>query len=356
MSLTIDQKDLNAAVKLAAPVASRAPRLPILRGVHLHAKDGRLGLTASDGELSVQTHCEAAGELDPVVLAADQLARFAGAVKGTGTIESEDEGVRLRFGGSELVLPSMRPDDFPRVKTTEGEATMLSADVTARLARVLFAAGKDPARPLLCGVGFGNGQAACTDSYRLAVVDLGAGLPDAIIPAEAVRQVLKYASGDIAMTVDPVRATFAAANGTWTTRLIEGQFPNYRQLIPAAGAGCDVLSVDAEALIDALDRLEPLGDTEHPVSLANELGQLRITVRSGGIEASEWLDVESMAVLDGYGLNSKYLADAVKACGDTIFRLEVRDGTKPVVQRGEGWVSLLMPVRVGLNEPAKAKR
>jgi DNA polymerase III subunit beta len=347
VTVRIAASTLNDALKLVSPVVSRSNQLPIFSAVRLILDGGSGSAIATDGDLSVIAYVNGETTLDglDVVVPARHLAAFVASVKGTITLEVEDNDLKVTAGGSSLTLRTMPADDFPKIVTAEGEAVLLNPDAKARLSRILYAASKDSARPILTGVGIGDGWAACTDSYRLAAVEIG-GLPTAIIPARAFELVFKPTTGDVSATVDDRRATFTTAVGSWTTRLVEGGFPNWRALVPTSSP--HVLIADRDTLIDAISRVGVLVSNDEPVRLERCDEGVRLTVRSRDVgEAAETVSAE-MDFDQPIAFNNKYLADLLKAGDEGKVDLGLESQHKPacVGTLADGSVQLIMPVRV----------
>ena len=193
------------------------------------------------------------------------------------------------------------------------------------------------------------------DSYRLAVRELTAtagGEAQAIVPERALSEAGRAASadekGNTEAFVDQSQASFRSGGLTLTSRLIEGQFPNYRQLLPEGGYE-NRLVVGRQLLLDAVRRVGLLARENTPVRMEfNALG-VRLTSSSpdlgGAVEAVE-APYEGQEITAAF--NPNYLADGLQAATGETIRLEVRDGLKPGVVKGEGdeFTYLVMPVRL----------
>ena len=355
--LTADRKrTAGALAALKAGVASR-PGIPALTGVLVEAGDGRAVLTATDLEVSVRAELDAAGEparfLIPFALFADAVKHGAGSEV---TIDADESTARLG-GASVRLLPV---DDFPTltasapyVGTIDGASFAVGADAAG------LAASKDEARPVLTGVLFelaGHlGRMVATDSYRLHVAEIdGAGDFRAIIPARVVKSVRKQlgrkpaGAVTVAGTDDEVR--FMLADGLEiTSRTIQGEYPNWQQLVPERGIGTGV-RYDRAELEAALKsgapfcrdtspirfELEPVGDVFRMSASSPDLGAW-----SGQLERVEiWGEPVSVA------FNPTYFGGCVAAVGDGG-TFELRDGLKPATFRSADGkrTALVMPVR-----------
>jgi DNA polymerase-3 subunit beta len=263
------------------------------------------------------------------------------------------------------VLPDPRPD----------QVTLPAAALAEALRQVVRAASNDDARPLLTGVlvaAEGSGtRLVATDSYRLALRDLtGTGpLPEGtdqiLIPARALtelQRLLPAAGGkdtggkekaesaaDVGFSVSDLDATFTTSGVRLMTRLLDGKFPDYRQLIPPGYP--NQLRVGKESLLDALRRVRLLvRDNTTPVRLSMRAGGVELTVVSQEVgHASEDVDADYEGEELTVAFNPSYLIDGVEAVlGDEVV-LETLDATKPATVRAPehgDYRYLLMPVRV----------
>jgi DNA polymerase-3 subunit beta len=143
-------------------------------------------------------------------------------------------------------------------------------------------------------------------------------------------------------------ATFEVGTTRLTTRLIEGEFPNYRQLIPASHP--NVLTVEREPLLEAIRRVKILAKDSTPVRLQMSADQLRLQAITQDVgNATEDLDAQYNGAELTVAFNPDYLAAGVEACSGDHVTLSTVDALKPAVVRGDGnadYLYLLMPVRV----------
>jgi DNA polymerase-3 subunit beta len=194
-----------------------------------------------------------------------------------------------------------------------------------------------------------------TDSYRLAVRDVAgvsvlAEEQKVLVPAKALNELVRIlpSTGDITLRLGERVATFEAGDARVSTQLIEGEFPNYRQLIPAAYP--NRVTVAREALLDGIRRVKLLARDATPIrlGLAKETLDLTAVAQDVG-NAAETLDAQYDGDEMTVAFNPDYLAAGVDAVlGDEV-QLETLDALKPAVLRGPGddaFLYLLMPVRV----------
>ncbi|MDA8063286.1 MAG: DNA polymerase III subunit beta [Actinomycetota bacterium] len=343
--------------------AGRGGSLAVLSGVRLETSGPSLVATGTDLDLTISAETSVTGLHDGVAVAPGRLmtdivrALDPGAV----TVEADDEELRITSGRSVFSVRSYPAADFPRFPVATGEAVAIPTQAFSEsLRQVVRAASSEDSRPILTGVLMaaeeGGVRLVATDSYRLAVRDLsGVGIlaPDqrVLVPSRALQELgrLLPAAGEVTMRLGAHDATFATGAVTLTTRLIEGEFPNYRQLIPPSHP--NRLMVGREALLEAVRRVKLLArDQVTPVriALAPEGIQLSVLTPDWG-EASEDVDANYEGAEMTVAFNPAYLIDGLEVVPGEEVVLSTIDALKPAILRsveGGDFLYLLMPVRV----------
>jgi DNA polymerase-3 subunit beta len=343
-------------------VATRGGSLAVLSGVKVELTGDQLAVTGSDLDLTIAATSTVGGAGDGVFVAPARLLNdiVRALEPGAVTVSADAEEARISSGRSSFTVRLLAADDFPRLPEPAGEQVVLGAAALGEaLRQVVRAASSDDARPILTGVLLAaedDGlRLVATDSYRLAVRDLsGASVlaegQAVLVPSRALGELARLLGGvdEATLRLGERDATFEVGTARLTTRLIEGEFPNYRQLIPSAQPNRVV--VGREPLLDALRRVR---------LLAREATPVRITLRPDGIElmaitqdvgeAHEDLDAKYEGSEMVIAFNPDYLAEGVEAVPGDEVAIETVDALKPaVIRSGEGgdYLYLLMPVRV----------
>jgi DNA polymerase III subunit beta len=356
-----------------------------LGGVRIEASGNHLAVVGTDLDLTVHVSTEAIGITDGVCVApAKLLADIVRSLEpGAVTIEAEGETVEIGAARSRFSLRTFPVDDFPTLPEPPQPATFLpAAGLASALRQVVRAASNDDARPLLTGVliaAEGNGvRLVATDSYRLAMRDIDGSdafvdSSQILVPARALAELQKLSvlgisakdagssgggegndhdGGDrptIGLSIGDHDVTFTAGDVKVSTRLLDGTYPDYRQLIPAEYP--NRLHVGKDSLLDALRRVRLLvRDNTTPVRLSMRNGGVDLTVVSQEVgDASETVDADFDGTELTIAFNPTYLIDGVEAVtGDEVL-LETVDATKPATVRAAEETNfryLLMPVRV----------
>lgn len=359
MRIRAERDDLaDVLVRAGRAIGTRSP-LAIVQGLLLEVEGKALRVTGTDLDVTIRTDLEvevlAEGRtVVPARLAAEAVRKLP---PGAVVVEAGEGEVEITGGGPKFRFRELLVDDFPKIAEPdlEGAVEVDGAAFGDALAQVAVAASTDDARPILTGVFFesesGRLRMVATDSYRLAVRDLPAVQADlsGLVPVRALRELRRTIGADrLKIAIGAREATFQSERGVLTARLIEGTFPNYRQLIPESYP--HRLTVDRDALLEAIDRASLVAEDHIPI---------RMTVQEGGVELSvsrqdvggetEYVAAEYQGEEMTIAFNSRYLNDGVGAVDAEQVVLDMLDPLKPGVIRGAGteeFLYLLMPVRL----------
>ncbi len=363
MKFACERDELLTALSTAGrAVSSRGGASPILSGLRLRLEGDRLEVTGSDLDLTIMTTIQVgAAEAGTAVLPAKLIADVVRALpKGRVEIEIDAETAHIAAGRTEFSLRVFPAAEYPRIDTALGDEVTVDAKVVAAaLAQVVRAASSDDSRPILTGVllaAEGEGlRLVATDSYRLAMRDmpgtsvLAAG-QTVLVPSRALAETnrLLGEADELTIRLGTRDASFLVSGTVVTTRLIEGDFPNYRGLIPPGHP--NRLRVSREKLLEAVRRVRLLAQEATPVRLsmsAEGLELIAITQDVG--QAHESLEATFEGEPLTVAFNPEYLVDGIEVAPGDEITLETVDALKPALVRGDGeadFLYLLMPVRV----------
>jgi DNA polymerase-3 subunit beta len=332
----------------------------------LRSAAGRLHLSATDMEISLRDSLEARVEEEGAVVVPGRLLVDIVRLLPAGEVTLEhraDEGVaRLVCGSASYQLNTYGPEDFPRLPEIEPESAF-TVDREAFLdtiARVGRSASRDESRPVLTGVlvRFEGEKLvmAATDSYRLSVkeTDLTKGPGrelEAIVPARALQELARIAGAADAETIDvgvQENQVVFGADGVWlTARRIDGQFPNYRQLLPEQFEA--EVQLPREELLDVVRRTGLLAQRKSPLRLRFEEGELTVSAQTQDVgEARESLPVGYSGEALEIGFNADFLRDGLESVTDDTVRLKLISPLRPGLIHGESddFLYLIMPIRL----------
>ncbi len=362
MKFRCDRDELSEALQTVQRGVSSRPGIPALTGVLMQVgPGGTLTLTTTDLEVSARLTIGVQAQEEGVALVPARL--LSDTVKSLSDapveFEADQAQARIRCAAYEGALRLLPAEDFPALQPPSGIRVTVEAGTFAEaVGQVARAASRDEARPVLTGVLLEVSREGLTlvstDSYRLAVRELvatAAGEARAIVPERAMSEAGRAAAGidkgDVEVFLDESQVSFEIGSLTLTSRLIEGEFPNYRQLLPEAYESR--LTVSRQQLIDAVHRVGLLARDTSPVRL--EFNALGVKLSSSSPDLGQAVEAVE-ARYEGEELtaafNPTYLADGLAAATGETVRLEVRDGLKPGVVRGESddFTYLVMPVRL----------
>jgi DNA polymerase-3 subunit beta len=335
----------------------------ILSGILVEAQGDELRLAATDMELSMRATAAAQVEGDgAIVLPGKTFADIARLLPaGEILIEHKpaESVVHVTAGTASYTLHTFNPEDFPRLQELEAIQTF-SVDRESLLEtihRVARAASRDESRPVLTGilVSFAGGKLvmAATDSYRLAVkeTELDGTVPEleAIVPGRALQELARIAgSGDtVEVGVHENQVVFAT-DGVWlTTRRIDGQFPNYRQLLPEQFE--HELTLPRVELLEVVRRASVMIQRATPLQLRFAEGELTVIARTQDVgESRESMPIPFSGDTLEIGFNADFLRDGLESMDGDDVRVKLISPLRPAVIQGEGddFTYLVMPIRL----------
>ncbi len=369
MKLTTKREELVSKLSIVSRAVSTRAATQALSGVLLTAADGKVTLTATDLDLGLRTAVDAEVESEGQVLLPGRLFAEVARSLADSAVEIEtreaERDVEIRSGSSSFHLRTLPAEDFPKLPEPGEEAALKipAPALGASIDLVARAASRDDMRPVLTGV-FVTGSGSemtmvATDSYRLAVkrtelkAELG-GEIEANIPARALRELGRIlsteAAEEAAVTLLPNQAVFEAGSILLTTRLIDGQFPNYRQLLPESYEH-DV-RLPRSDFLDVVRRVSQLAQRNAPLRLAFGPGELTVAAETPDVGDA----VETMpAAFEGetleIGFNPEFLREGIESVEGDEVMLRLISPLRPGLMQpvdNEDFRYLVMPIRLNV--------
>jgi DNA polymerase III subunit beta len=373
MKIRVERDGFADAVAWAARILPQKAALPVLAGLRIEATTaGGLSLAGFDYEVSAQAELDVTvAEAGSVLVPGRLLAEITRSLPGQ-PIDLSTEGSRLVLtcGSARFQLPTLPLDEYPTLpEMPEVSGTVGSDAFAAAVSSVAVAAGRDDALPVLTGVRVEiDGEKvtlAATDRYRLAVRTLRWSPTDpslqatALVPARTLADAAKSLTAGAEVTLALAGAgsgdgMLGLAGGTRraTTRLLDGEFPKYRSLLPDSSSA--VATVEAAALTEAVRRVALVASRTSPIRLAFSADGL--TLEAGGLddaEAAESLPAKFEGDALTIAFNATYLLDGLGSLDSDDAQLSFTAPTKPAVLTGKTGPDdesdhryLLMPVRL----------
>ncbi|MCB0864230.1 MAG: DNA polymerase III subunit beta [Solirubrobacterales bacterium] len=366
MQLKAERDPLLDGLQTAARALSTRTTLPSLGGIMLIAAGGKLTARATDSELavSVEVDAEVEGE-GQLLLPGRLLADVARALpQGPVTISerSAEHDVEIKAGTAQFHLRLLDAEDFPRLPELEGETITMPAPALAEtVERVARAASRDEVRPILTGIMVsveGNSLTmVATDSYRLSVkrtelADAVAEPFEANVPARAMRELARVVSQggveEVQVAMPGNQIVFGAGGVTLSSRLIDGQFPNYRQLLPDA-FDHDVKLPRGE-LLDVTRRIRYLAQRNAPLKMAFAEGELTVAAETPEIgDASESMPCAFSGEAMEIAFNPQFFIEGVESVETEEVVLRLTSPLRPGLLQpagSEDFSYLVMPIRL----------
>jgi len=327
MRLSLTQENLTRALGSVGRVVSTRASLPVLSNVLLATDGNRLRLSATNLEIGINywigSKVEQQGSL---TVPARLFAEFVSSLPhGNIELSATETALTVKTTHYESKINGIVADEFPLIPTVTSDPVLtLDAGVLREaLTQVVVAASADEARPVLAGVYLytedGNLYIVATDSYRLAEkkLELGEGAKElkAIVPARTMQELVRLlgeAEGDVELYLDENQVMFRIADVELVSRLIEGSFPNYRQIIPSKAT----TSFEIEtAEFARITKVASLFARESAGSVKLEIraeGEVRIVTSDSEVGGNVSMAECAVNGDDGeISLNARYLTDAL---------------------------------------------
>lgn len=349
MNLSIQRADLARVLTAVTKVTESRNTIPILGNVLLSATDDRLTVTATDLDIEASATAPCSGEQGETTVDAKRLADIVRRMSGdTVSLAMKDDNLIVKSGRSRFTLPTLPVADFPRLDSGAPDVEF-SLDFASLVAPVKFAISSEAARYYLCGVYLhaieGKLRAVATDGHRLAhnSADLPAACPPVIIPAKTIGVV---PAGVVDVSLSSRMCRFATADTVIVSKLIDGTYPDYQRVIPAAND--NVVTVDRKDLASAVARAAAVASERGRAAKFTVAGDnIAIDMVAQDGTAHEDVPAEYSGEPIEIGFNSSYMQDVLASVPGDGVRISLADGQTPAIFQGDGSVlALCMPMRV----------
>jgi DNA polymerase-3 subunit beta len=363
MRITCSRDELVAKLGVVSRAVSTRGTVQVLSGILLSADGEGLSLAATDMELSLRTTLEADVDGDGAVVIPGKLitdlARLLPESEVTIEYRPEEGVAQIASGSASYRLNTYAAEDFPRLPPVDAQLHAIDRDALLETVdRVARSASRDESRPVLTGilVRFEAGKLVmvATDSYRLSVkeTELDAAAPEleAIIPARALQELARLGAAGadtVELGVHENHVVFGTGDAWLTTRRIDGQFPNYRQLMPET---FEVeLTIGRSELYDVVRRVAVLAQRNSPLRLRFTEGELTVSAQTQDVgEAKESLPVAYTGDEFLIGFNAEFLRDGVDSIKGDDVQVKLINPLRPalLVDPAGDFTYLIMPIRL----------
>jgi DNA polymerase III subunit beta len=364
VKVTCAKSELTQALSLVGRAVSTRATVQVLGGVLLRASGGQMHLSATDMELSLRLSVEAQVEGDGAVVAPGRLlvdlARLLPESEVVLEHRPEHGVLEVTCGPASYKLNTYSAEDFPKLPDVEGTQTFAvdSSAFLETVSRVARAASRDESRPVLTGVlvRFEGGKLimAATDSYRMSVKETEltgdtASELEAIVPARALTELSRIAqdSGELQIGVQENHVVFGAGDVWLTTRRIDGQFPNYKQLLPETFE--HEVALPREEFLEVVRRVSVMAQRNSPLRLRFAEGEVTVSAQTQDVgEAKESLPVPFTGDALEIGFNPEFLRDGLESVESDEVALRLISPLRPGLLHSdaEDFSYLIMPIRL----------
>ena len=367
MNLTITKDQIIAGLQAVQNVVSTRTTLPILSNVLIRAEGSHVEFTATD--LDVTVACKVEAKVIKPGATTLPVKKLFGIVRElTGEIEIETDEKNLssiRSGSSFFKIHGLAADEFPPLPKFKDDkkVALPQENIRGMIRKTIFAVSTDESRYVLNGIFIslkeGKMTFVATDGRRLALVDEEVDISEKsagefIVPAKAINELnrLLQDKGEVELKFGENQASFALKNENGfsvllITKLIEGNYPNYRQVIP--GEAKERIGVGREELVQALRRAEIMtSEKANSVKLAFGKNLLTITANSPEVgEARETMAINYKGKELAIAFNPRYLIDPLNALTEDEIFIELIDELSPGVIKINGpFLYVVMPMRL----------
>ena len=369
MKISLSSSELLTQLQTATRVASTRSAVQALSGVMISAEDGTPELRATDMEVGLRMPLAAdvarpGAAVLPARLLLD-VARSLSAETLTMELRAAEQDVELICGATTFHLRTLRAEDFPTLPSPAADTRVeLPAQAFVEtVSRVARSASRDETRPVLTGILISAAgqelRMVATDSYRLSVKETALQSPlqgnlEANVPARALQELARIeqqtGADTVAVSVGQNQAIFELGDIVLSSRLIDGQFPNYRQLLPESVE--HELRLSSAELTDVVRRISLLAQKNAPLRLSFSEGTLSVSAQTPDVgEASEAIPVPYHGELFEIGFNPEFLRDGLESIDTEELVLKLISPLRPgLIESPDSgdFVYLIMPIRLNV--------
>jgi DNA polymerase-3 subunit beta len=369
VKLTVSRETFLQRLGVAVRGVSSRSAIQTLSGVMINVSDSQAELQATDMELGVRVNVgvKDGREGSAVVPGRLLLDVVRSLPKDDLSLEyrSSQQDVEVVSGPSTFHLRTLPSEDFPRLpeRPTDNSLSVPAAAFVETIARVARSASRDETRPHLTGVLVSASERelrmVATDSYRLSVKETALEEPltgslEANVPARTLQELARIAtaSGAEAIGVASLenQVVFSVGDVVLSSRLVEGRFPNYQQLLPDSFE--HELRVNRSELLEVVRRISLLAQKNAPLRLRFSEGALDVSAQTPDVgEASESLPVPFNGETLEIGFNPEFFRDGLESAESDDLVLKLISPLRPgLIQSGDdgGFVYLVMPIRLNV--------
>lgn len=367
MKFSCQKEDIVQAIQIVMKAVSPKPQTPILSGIYMKAENNQLILQTTDYEMSIICHIEAMVEAPGEIVlsgryAQEVIRRLPGSTVDF-TYSSQEKMVYIQSNRSKFSFLSMAASDYPVITKLDGNSSFQLSDIILRdlILNTTFACSHEDSRPIFTGclleLKDESILMAATDTHRLAVksntLEDFQGQQRLIIPSKLLNELQKILQSDMPRTVkincNSTQISFEVDNVYISSRLIEGQFPDYHRVIPVEFN--TAITLKTEEIRDIIDRIALISRTNDYNVVTMEFANSAVKIYSANPEIGNGEEYGS-AVINGddirISFNADYISDCLKLIKAPEFTLSLNGPLKSAGIRTDSepdFVYIVTPVR-----------
>ncbi len=360
MNISINREAFLKQLGRIVHLSQRSVIMPVLTNVHLkfRASENEAMLTATDLQTSMVTSLDCLPTEDMTILLPGRnlwdIARSLDGKEFTLDVEAEGNTATIRQGKAKFKLVRENPEEYPEIQKVEGETfTIEAGDLQDLMEKVEYAISRSEEQyvymNLMLKAKGGELFAVATDRFRLvmrkAVVEGIPEFPPTLVPLRAVEDLLKSKTleGKVEVTRADRQIMFVMPDLTLATRLTEGTFPDYEQVVPH---NTDHVTVDRLGLLRAVRRISTVDPKSERLKVVFEANQITLELEGKSGEATDILDCQrELSETKELHFNPRYLSEMLQNLSGESVTLELPEGYGACMAKEENYLAIIMPVR-----------
>ena len=366
MKFICNTTSLSAACQSVQRAVSTKTSIPAIEGIYIKALGSELVLTGYDLELGITTSVEARVEENGgIILGARVLCDILRKLPGdTVSIESDERQMAvIRCGEMQYSLIGISPEEFPELPSVSGGfPIVLQQEILREMIRqTIFSVAVNENKVVHTGIKFeiesGEIKLIAVDGFRLAVrkeaIDYTGDPITFIVPAKTLSEVVKLFSGEenatVSIGVGKRHIVFEIGSFTVVSRLLDGEFLNYRSAIPSLVS--TTVRVNTQELIDSIERTSLIitDKIKSPLRCNFDDGMIRISSTTSLGSANDKISAEITGAAVEIGFNNRFLLEALRVCDTDEVYLQLNGSVAPILivpPQGDRFLFLILPVRL----------
>lgn len=353
MKFSCHKSILNDGISVVQKAVSPKASNPIFQGILINLENGELKFSATDLEIGIQHTVLIidAEEDGSCVVPAKIFTEIIKKLPNDQVVISVKDGtMTIKYKGSFIELQTLATDEFPLLpEMSDSEISIPMETLRKGVTKTIKAVSLEANRPIFTGILLTikgrKIEFAATDTHRLAIVTSEIDSTDewkGIVPAKALVEALKF-SGDMKLKISQGSQLILESDATKIfVRTIEGQFPNYKQVIPKEHLSA--IKISNGEFRGAINRAILFADGESKVVKLNGSEKISIAGASQKGKINEYIEVEHSGKPVEVAINAKFILDALDSVGDLV-NMEFNGATNPTLIRDEGYIHIVLPVR-----------